>query len=70
MFELVDDGGFEVGFGIAGLFVEAEEFEDVRFLEHVLGLDDELPLVGESADAFLVAAESEAFIEAGAASGV
>ena len=65
VFELVDDGGFQVGFGIARLFVEAEEFEDVGFFEHVLGLDDDLPFVGKSADAFLVSAESETFVKAG-----
>jgi hypothetical protein len=64
-FQMRDDGGFEFGFGVAGLFVEAEEFEDEGFFEEVVGLGDDLTLPGEAFYAVLVAAEGDAFVEAG-----
>ena len=39
--ELADDRPFQVGFGIAGLFGQAEELQDQRFLEEVLRLADD-----------------------------
>jgi hypothetical protein len=65
LFNPVDDGGFEVDFGIAGPLVQAEEFENYRFLEEVARLGDGLAFLGEAADAVFVAAEGEALVEAG-----
>ena len=64
-FQMGDDGGLKIGFGVAGALVEAEEFEDERFFEEVFRLRDDLPLAGEAFDAGLVPAESEALVEAG-----
>ena len=65
LFEPVDDGTLQVGLGILRLLVEAEEFKDIRFLEQILGLDDDLPFVGKAAKAFLVPTEGESLIKAG-----
>ncbi|MDB6006162.1 MAG: hypothetical protein JWR15_3149 [Prosthecobacter sp.] len=65
VFEAVDDGLFEVVFGVAGLVFKAEEFQDEGLFQQVLGPDDDLALAGEFADAFFVAAESEALVKAG-----
>ena len=66
IFELVDDGAFQVGFGISGLFRQTEEFQHIGFLEQVLWVGDGLKnLRRQLADAVLVPAESEAFIEPG-----
>ena len=64
-FEVRDNGRFEIGFGVTGLLVEAEEFEDERILQDVFGLRDDLPLAGEAFDARFVAAEGEAVVEGG-----
>ena len=64
-FEVRDDGGFEIGFGVTGLLVETEEFEDERILQDVFGLRDDLPLAGEAFYAGFVAAEGEALVEGG-----
>jgi hypothetical protein len=50
---------------MAGLFIEAEEFEDERFLEHILRAGNELALFREPLHARLVTTEGEAFVEAG-----
>ena len=63
-FDLIDDGGFEVGFGIACLLVQPEEFEHEGFLEQVVGAGDDLAFRRQFANAFLVTAECQAFVEA------
>jgi hypothetical protein len=65
VFEAVDDSLFEIVFGVAGLVIEAEEFEDERLFQQVLWADDDLAFAGEFADAFFVAAKGEALVEAG-----
>jgi hypothetical protein len=65
LFNPVDNGGFQVGLGIAGALVEAEEFEDERLLEQVARLGDGLAFLGEAADAVFVAAQGQALVEAG-----
>ena len=63
--DLVDDGGFEIGLGIAAPLVQTEELQHQRFLEQVARVADGLPFVCEPANAFFVTAESEALVEAG-----
>jgi hypothetical protein len=65
LFKMGDQCGFKIGLGIAGLLVEAEEFEHERLFEEVFGLGDELPFAGEPFDSCLVAAESETLVKAG-----
>jgi len=43
MFELVDDGGFEVGFRIFRLLAEAEKLQHIGLFEQVCGPGHELP---------------------------
>jgi len=64
LFEPVNDGGFQVGFGIASFLVKAEEFQDVRLFEDVRRRNDDLSLAGKPLDLFLVFAEGETFVEA------
>ncbi len=63
--DLADDGGFQVGLGIAAALVQAEELEDQGFLEQVARLRHGLAFPGEAADAVFVAAEGQALVEAG-----
>lgn len=60
-----DDGAFEVGFAVTGLLLQAEELQDQRLLEKILGAGDNLAFLGKAIDTGLVAAECEAFVEAG-----
>ncbi len=59
LFKMGDQGRFEIRFGVAGLFVQAGEFEHERLLEDVRGPGDDLSLFGELLDAFFVAAQGE-----------
>ena len=63
--EAIDDGLLEVGLGVAGLRIEAEELEHERLLQQVLWPHDDLAFFGELADALFVPAECEALVEAG-----
>jgi hypothetical protein len=65
LFQMGDDGGFKLGFGVIGLFGEAEEFQHERFLEEIFRLRDDLPLAGEAFNAGFVSAEGEALVKAG-----
>ena len=60
--DLADDGPFQVGFGIAGLFGQAEELQDQRLLEQVLRLADDLPFPRQAPNALLVAAQGQTFV--------
>ena len=62
--EAVDDGAFQIGVGLAALFGQAEKFQHQRFLEQVLRLTDDLAFARQLADAFLVAAQGQPFVEA------
>jgi len=62
-FELVDDGGFEIGFRVAGVVGEAEEFENKRIFNKVGGFFDDLSFAGQAANFVLVSAEGEALVE-------
>jgi len=63
--QATDDGLLEVGLGVAGLRIEAEELEHERLLQQILRSDDDLAFFGEPPDAFLVPAEGEALVKAG-----
>jgi hypothetical protein len=63
--ELVDDGSFQIAFGIGGALLQAEELEDIGLLEQIGWLVDGVSFAGKPADALLVPAESEALVEAG-----
>src|SRR3972149_6570869 len=63
--EFADDGGFEIALGIRRLFLQAEEFEDVRVFEHVGGLGNGVPFFGEQADLFFVAAQCQPLVKSG-----
>ena len=65
LFQVADDGGFQITLGVADLFIEAEEFEDVRFLEQILRRFDDLPLGGEAFHTGLVAAQQQALVQPG-----
>jgi hypothetical protein len=65
LFEFVDDGAFQVGFGIAGLFRQAEGLQHIGFFEQVHGTGDDLALRRQLADALLVAAQGQTFVKAG-----
>lgn len=54
--EAIDDGLLEIGLGVAGLRIEAEELEHERLLQQVLRPDDDLAFLGEPPDARLVPA--------------
>lgn len=63
--EPVNNGSFQIGFGITRLFVQPQEFENIRFFEHVFGFDDNLPFVGQLPDGLLASAQCETFVQAG-----
>lgn len=63
--QAIDDGLFDIGLRVAGLFTEAEEFEHERLLQHVFGPDHDLTFPGELADARFVATERETLVKAG-----
>ena len=65
VFKLVDDGGFEIGFGIPRFFIKPKEFQHIGFFEKVLRVGDGLSFSGQFADSFLVPAQRQPFIEAG-----
>ena len=65
MFDLADDGEFQVGFGISGLFIQPEKFQNIRVFEQVLRLADDLPPAGQFPDAFLVPAQSQPLKQSG-----
>jgi len=56
---MLDDGGFQVGFGIPRPFAQAEKLKHQRFLEQVLGLADDLAFSRQLVDAFIVATPGE-----------
>ena len=62
--DLVDDGGFKVGLGVAATLVQAQELQHQRFLEQVERLCHDLPFPGQTANPVLVAAKGQALIEA------
>ncbi len=62
VFELVDDGGFQLALGIGGAFIETEEFEHVGVLDQVSGALDDLAFAGQAPNLVLVATEGEALI--------
>jgi len=63
--EMGDDGRLQIGFGVAGSFLEAEKFEDEGFLEKVFRPGDELAFPGETLGAVLVPAEGKTLVERG-----
>jgi len=65
LFQVIQNGGFEVGLRVSRPVFQAEEFEDERFFEEVFRRRDDLPLAGEAFDPGLVAAQGEALVEAG-----
>ena len=64
-FQLVDDGGLQILFGIVRLLGEAEELQDERVLDEIGGFFHDLALGGEAADFFLVPGKGEALVEGG-----
>src|ERR1017187_330773 len=62
--DLADDGGFQVGLGILGALIQAEELQNQGFLEQVARLGDGLAFAREAANALFVPAEGEALVEA------
>ena len=64
--ELADDHGFEVALGIRRLFLQAEEFKDLRVFEHVGRPGNDVPFLREYANLFLVPAERQSFVQPGA----
>jgi len=65
VFKFVDDGALQIGFGILRLFIETEEFQNIGFLEQVLGSSDKLPFGCKPLYTLLVPAEGEALIQTG-----
>ena len=63
-FDLANNSGFEFGFGIATALLQAEKLQDKRLLEQVPRVRNGLAFLREPADALLVTAEGEAFVEA------
>src|SRR5664279_1899598 len=63
--DLADDGGFQVGLGIAAALIQAEELQNQRFLQQVVRLPNGLPFPREPPNALFVPAESEALVQAG-----
>ena len=62
-FQMGDDGGLKIGFGVASFFVQPQEFQHQGILQNVFGLRDDLALGGEAFHARLVAAKGETVIE-------
>jgi hypothetical protein len=65
MFNFINDGAFQVGFGILSFFVETKKLEHIGFLEQILGTGDKLAFCGELANILFAPAEGEALIKAG-----
>ena len=65
MLELVDDGRFQVGFGIGGFLIESEKLQDVGFFQEIVRSADDLAVLRQLSDSALVPAQRQAFIEAG-----
>lgn len=51
---MADEGGLEIGFGVAGPVLPAEELKNERLFEEVLRFCDDLTLPGETLDSGLV----------------
>ena len=64
-FEVRDNGRFEIGLGVAGFFVQPQEFQHQGILQNVFGRGDDLAFLGQFANADFVSAEGEALVEAG-----
>jgi hypothetical protein len=62
-FELVDDGGFEIGFRVAGVVGEAKEFENEWIFNKVGSFFHDLSFAGQAANLILVSAKGEALVE-------
>lgn len=63
LFNMINDGRFEVRLGISGVFIESKKFQNQRFLQQVFGVADNLACVSQLADAHFVTAEGKTFIE-------
>lgn len=63
LLEFVDNGGFEVVFGVVWGLGEFEEFEDVGIFNDVAGVLNDLALGGEAFDFVGVTAEGETIVE-------
>ena len=63
LLEFVDNGGFEVVFGVVWGLGEFEEFEDVGIFDDVWGVLDDLALGGEAFDFVGVTAEGKTIVE-------
>lgn len=60
-----DNGRFQIGLGVAGLFFEAEELQNIGFLDEVLRAGDKLALPRKLTDTLFVTAQSQPLIETG-----
>ncbi len=54
MFDPVDNGCFQIGFGIGGFFLESRKFKDIGIFYQVFRVLNNLPLLAEIANLFLV----------------
>ena len=65
LFNVGNDGRFQIGLGVAGLFLDAKKLQNVGVFEQVLRLGDVLPFPRQVTYCLLVAAEGQPLIEAG-----
>jgi len=65
MLQPVDDGLLQIRLGVAGFFLQAQELEHQRLLQQILRAHDDLPFLGELADACLVPAARQPLVKAG-----
>lgn len=63
MFDPVDDGRFQIGFGIGGFLFESQKFQDIGIFHQVFGFFHNLSLLAEIANLFLVSTQGEPFIK-------
>ena len=61
--QLIDDRRFELGFRVAGVLLQAKEFQDERTLEQIGRVFDNLAFAGETANSFFIAAQGKSFVE-------
>jgi len=54
MFDPVDNGCFQIGFGIGDFLFESQKFQDIGILHQVFGFFYNLPFSAEITNLFLV----------------
>jgi hypothetical protein len=64
-FQFIDDGGFEIAFGIVRILIKPEKFKNIGIFEHILRISDDLSFICKGFYPLFVPAECEPFVDTG-----